>query len=104
MFPDTFDQVTGNANVKRTVTVTGQNIDAWKLRSHVESLLDSRLRGNDGSKKMALMSNSLILNAGNCNHSVAVAGENIDAWKFRSHVRTLLDSRLRGNDGYKKIA
>ena len=59
MFPDTFDQVTGHAYVQRTVTVAGENIDTRKFRSHARTLLDSRLRGNDGCKKMAFMSKNL---------------------------------------------
>ena len=72
MLPDAFDQVTGHAYVQRTVTVTGENIDAWKFCSHVRALLDSRLRGNDGCKKLPGRRLIFILNVDGSNHFNAI--------------------------------
>src|SRR5690625_7579624 len=55
MLPDALEQITGNAHVKRPVALAGKNIGTG-LFIHTEtslclvywSVLDSRLRGNDG--------------------------------------------------------
>src|SRR5690625_5596308 len=55
MLPDALEQITGNAHVKRPVALAGKNIGTG-LFIHTEtslclvywSVVDSRLRGNDG--------------------------------------------------------
>ena len=47
MLPDTLYQIAGDADVKGSVALAGQDVNGG-LYWHVRKILDSRVRGNDG--------------------------------------------------------